>query len=265
MSRFGNAMNRFGNRKPFWLHDDEIPDDKVKVVARLDKMKSDNWRALETMSMQELDDLQSEAFNAVAHIDDFGFVDDSNPHDATITEACHAINRQKRINTERLYARAHEQDSRRSKIFAAANHIMQAAELLETAQRTELDPSYYEGFIPRYSEEIDLDAMSDGDLRLIIKGCNPATISKPLPDYSLLAMLNTPEAKAIAAEAKEQNRVFDKCFETSQANLTAAKDELERREVEAAKSAVRKDVLQENLDDVIAELQGRIAELEASK
>ena len=252
-------------RKPAPWFNDQIPRDKAAVVARLDKMKNDGWRALESMTIEELDELQKEAEGAAWYIDEFGFVGTDNAHDRTILETREAIKDQ-RYKIRRRESDAHlEQIHRHNAIVEAASHIRAALDCIEAAQRIERDTSCYLNAVPAKLPAIDAATMTDYELQATIREYDNELQSTSAPDHQLFAMMNTPTAKAIAAELKEQNEARAARIEIARVNRLAAREELERRKVDTVKKAVRKEVLQANLDDVITELQGRITELEASK
>ena len=243
----------------------QIPRDKAAVVARLDKMKSDGWRALESMTIEELDALQEEAEGASWYVDDFGFVGVDNDHDRTILEARAAINDQRHKIRQREADANLEQIHRHNAIAEAASHIRAALDCIETANNMERDPSHYLNAVPAPLPAIDAATMTDIELRVAMREYDEERQRAKAPDHKLFAMVNTPAAKAIAAELKKQNEASAARIKTAMTNSKAAREELERREFEAAKSVARNEILQTNLNDVIAELQGRIEELESSR
>ena len=263
-------MNTWGDmpprkRKPAPWYNDEIPRDKAAVVAKLNKMKNDGWRALESMSLEELDALQAEAEGAIYYVDDFGFTGLHTAHDRAIMEAREAIKDQ-RYKIRQREADAHlEQIHRFNAVVEAASHIRAAVDCIEAAQRIKRDPSFYLNVVPAELPAIDVTTMTDGELKAAERGYSDELSNAREPDHRLFAMMNTPGAVAIAAELKEQNEARAARIDMAMANSKAAREELERREVDTVKAAARNEILQANLDEVLTELQGRIEELEASK
>ena len=242
-----------------------IPRDKAKVVERLDAMKRDNWRALEGMTIDELNALQAEAEGAVVVVDDFGFASLDSPHDRTIMEAREAIKDQRYKIRRREADASLEQIQRHNAIVEAASHIRAAADCIETAHNMKRDPSHYLNRVPAQLAAIDAATMTDYELQATMREYDEERQRAQAPDHRLFAMMNTPAAKAITAELKEQNEAQAARIEAARVNSAAAREELDRREVDTARTAARNMLLQANLDDVIAEMQGRITELEASK
>lgn len=257
-----DAPTRF--RKPLWFEVD-VPREKAAVVSKLNKMKSDGWRALESMSLEELDALQAEAMKAVVNVDDFGYVKSDNDHDRAIYDACRAIKDQRYKLKQAKEDRYFIQSKRSGAIVEAAEHIRLAAYFIEEAYSIERDPDFYLSRVPAQLPAIDAATMTDYELQATIRAYEDELQSTPAPDHKLFAMMNTPAAKAIAAELKEQNEARAARLDMAMANSKAAREELNRREVDTAKAAARKEILQANLDEVLTELQGRITELEASK
>ena len=249
-------------RWPF--EETRIPRDKAKVVERLDAMKRDNWRALEGMTIDELNALQAEAEGAVVVVDDFGFASLDSPHDRTIMEAREAIKDQRYKIRQAIEDKRMEQIRRRNLIAEAAHHIGVARDLVESASRIERDADYWAHLVPRKPQPLDVDNMTDGELMHAIRECD-AGLHNPLPSYELFALLDTPASKALADELKEQNEAHQAKAEMMLANREAARAELERRKVNAAVSEARKEVINANLDDIVIELENRIKELEASR
>lgn len=246
----------------------DIPADKAKIVAKLDIMKLDGWKALESMTLQELDDLQAEAESAVIFVDEYGFTGLDNEHDHTIIEAREAIKRQRIKTRNKQYDERARQDNRRNALMSAAKHIMQAADQLEKAQQIKLDPSYYASLLPRYDHEVDVSAMTDGELEYFIRTYDPSIVGNPFPDHSVFALLKSPAAKSVAAELKEQNEIFSERYEIMCANYEAARAEQTRRRDEEREkaetlAATKRQINGTDTSDVIADLVNRIEELES--
>ena len=257
-----DAPTRF--RKPLWFEVD-VPREKAAVVSKLNKMKSDGWRALESMSLEELDALKDEALGAAVSVDDFGYFKTDNDHDRAIFEACEAIKGQRYKIKQREADAYLEQVHRFNAVVEAASHIRAAVDLIESAQRIKRDTSCYLNAVPAELPAIDVTTMTDSELKAAERGYQDELSNAREPDHRLFAMMNTPGAVAIAAELKEQNEARAARLDMAMANSKAAREELNRREVDTARTAARKEILQANLDDVLAEMQGRIEELEASK
>lgn len=253
---------------PFLYGKPDIPVDKAKVVAKLDLMKLDGWKALEEMTLDELNELQAEAEGAIVSVNEFGFTGFDNEHDRAIIEAREAIKQQRRKVIDKKYEERAKQDQRRNDIVCAANFINRAANLLEEAAATEQDPVYCEGILPRYGYEIDPAAMTDGELDNFINNNHPSMVADPFPDYSTLELLKTPTAKKLAAEVKKHNEAFQKRHEIMRTNYEAAKAEQARRRDEArekaeALAAAKREIGFTDTNDVIADLVNRIEELES--
>ena len=160
------AQRRATRRKfPFLYGNPDIPADKMKIAAKLDIMKLDGWKALESMTIDELDALQAEAESAIINVDEFGFTGFENEHDRAIIEAREAIKQQRIRTRKKIYDERTKQDQRRNNLICAALSINKAVNLLEEAAKTEQDPVYCGGLLPRYDHEIDPSDMSDGELR----------------------------------------------------------------------------------------------------
>lgn len=262
------AMTR--RKFPFLFEQPDIPADKAKVVARLDIMKLDGWRALESMTIDELNELQAEAESAVFSVDEYGFVDFSNEHDKTILEARKAINDQRHRIRQRESDKQTRQIKRRNVITEAAEHIRAAANLVETAYGIEPDAKYCEGLLPRHDYKIDPSSMTDGELDYFTRHHNPSEVANPFPDYSVLELLKTPTAKKLAAEVKKHNEAFQERYEIMRTNYAAARAEQLRRRDKAAKNAEaiaasKKELKNASMDDVVADLMNRITELESGR
>ena len=252
---------------PFLYSQPDIPADKAKVVARLDIMKLDGWRALESMTLEELDELQAEAEGAIVSVDEFGFTGFDNEHDKTIIEAREAIKMQRIKTRNRKYEELAKQDERRDCLVCAALSINKALNMLEKAQEIEPDPKYCEGLLPRYDYEIDPSDMTDGELDYFVRHYDPSQIANPFPDHSVLNLLKTPAAKTLAAEVKKHNEAFQERYEIMRTNYGAARAEQSRRRDEArAKAetlaATKRQISETDTSDVIADLMSRIEELE---
>lgn len=250
-----------------FFNENDIPRAKRQVVARLEAMEADNWRALEGMSIEELDALRAEAEGAYIGADDLGYTSVSldNPHDRMIARARAAISDQRFKVRQAIEDRKLEQIKRRNLIAEAAHHIGAAVDLVEAARQISRDPEYWAHLVPRKPQPIDVDSMTDGELRGVIRECDEGGLHNPLPAASLFALLNTPASKALADELKEQNEAHQAKAEMLLANRAAARVELDKRKVNAAVSEARKEVISANLDDIVIELENRIKELEASR
>ena len=256
-----NLRKRF----PFLYPEPDVPFDKAKIVAKLDLMMLDGWKALEDLTIEELNELQAAAESAVMETDDYGFALDYNDHHKTIFEAREAIKAQRWKLQQEKTEKYLEQSKRRGMISGAANLIIEAINLIEEAYKIEPSPFAWNPMLPSQCEAIDPSTMTVADLNAVIRETNSDKTRMPLPDYSMIAMLKTPAAKAIAEELKEQDEVYRKRIEVSQSNRMAARVELSQREKKDAETATLNKEINENINDVVAELRNRIAELEAGK
>lgn len=239
-----------------------ITPEKAAIVTRFQAMESEGWQALETMSSAEIAELEADINNACVHGLSF-----DHPHNQAISNASEAL-RQERIRRDiEMQERQREQQRRTANIHEAASLVSKARDCCLYAAQVERTASYTQPPI----EPPDVGAMNDGELsrtldgyraELMQIGSTPETKSE---QSSLIALLKTPEAKAISRELKADADAHAKRRESLQAAAQAVRGEIERRAAEKAASEAEREEIADNLPSIVADLQARIAELESEK
>ena len=239
-----------------------ITPEKAAIVTRFQAMESEGWQALDKMTSAEIAELEEDINNACVHGLSF-----DHPHNQAISNAAEAL-RQERIRRDiEMQERQREQQRRTANIHEAASLVSKARDCCLYAAQVERTASYTQPPI----EPPDVAAMDDGELsrtldsyraELMQIGNTPETESE---QSSLIALLKTPEAKAVSRELKADADAHAKRRESLQAAAQAVRDEIERRESEQAAAESEREEIAENLPSIVADLQARITELESEK
>lgn len=240
----------------------DIAPEKAAIVTRFQAMESEGWQALAKMTSAEIAELEADIDSA--RVSGLSF---DHPHNQAIANVAEALRNERIRRDIEMQERQREQQRRTANIHEAANLVSMARDCCQYAAQVERTASYTQPPI----ESPDVAAMDDGELSRTLDGYRaeltqigsaPETKSE---QSSLIALLKTPEAKAISRELKADADAHAKRRESLQAAAQAVRDEIERRESERAAAEAEREEIAENLPSIVAELQARIAEIESEK
>lgn len=234
--------------------DRTITERKAEIVARLDQMRANGWKELESMTGDELAALHDEVDEANVILNDL----DPNPHNRIRFDAYAAIKAERLKRSRAAWDRQQKQQTRRDNINRAVNNIREAIELIDVANG-----------IPDCSRQVQepptIDVANATDIQLQtareecwkIANLEPSTAED---DAKLIQLLKTPASKAVSNGLREHGQEY----EARQAQARELRESIiaEQERRDAVRAAEEEALRPKTLLERIEQLESQLAEKE---
>ena len=240
-------MIRYRNEPPQL----DIPPDKAAVIARLDEMKQGEWKALQSLSYAELDELEDEVDSSYVYQPRGTLI---HPHNQMRLDGLSAIAAERGRRRHEWQRHEGEQYRRAQAIREACELLAEAAKRIDEIAVIEPDPEYFK--VPS-APVLDVAAASDGELVTTARACrNIIEHSDPRSVADQAKAIGTVKGKtavAVAASLAERADAMAKARDDSSALLEEIQAEQKRREDE--RRGRMEGMTNEGLDARVSELE----------
>lgn len=222
-----------------------ITEEKAAIVSRLEAMRADGWRELESMDESQLDALEADVDACAVTINAF------HPYAVARQDAYAAI-RSERHKREAKRLQERSRQERRARLIAdAASDIEHAVRMLDEASEIPYEPHE-----PAPVPSVDIETATDAELKAA--RISLASIANA-PDKSaeraaLLELVKTDAAKAIGKELLKESKQETNRRTNAAELLAAIETEIRHREAVRAKEA-------ETLEERVARLEAALQEV----